>query len=318
MRRRRLAWFRLSAATVLVLVLCLGAAPAAPACPPPPVQPSVAQMQAAQRDARDLGLLWRLSKDGHDSWLFGTIHVGTLAWSTPGPRLREALMRSDVLALEIDPMDPGLAAQLQQATRNAPPAEPDLRRRLQAQAEAACLGADALAGVHPLLQLMTLTLLQARHEGLDAAFAQELMLAAAARAAGLSLVALESVEQQVGALLPSDPAQMQQLLQQGLEQLERAVAAGVLRRLTAAWADGDLDTLQRYAQWCECAEDEAQRAWLHRLLDERNAQLAAGIDALHAQGRKVLAAVGALHMTGTQALPELLQQRGYQVQRVAF
>jgi uncharacterized protein YbaP (TraB family) len=301
-----------------VLALGLGGAAAAPACPPPPAPPSAAQWQAAQRDARDVGLLWRLSKDGRDSWLFGTIHVGKLAWSAPGPALRQALARSDVLALEIDPTDPQIAARLQQATRDAPAADAALRQRLQKQAVAACLSGDALQGLHPMLQLMTLTLLQARQEDLDAAFSQELMLATAARAAGLRIVALESVEQQIAALLPQEPVQMQRLLEQSLDQLERGRASTVLRRLADAWAAGDLGMLERYAQWCECADTDEQRAWLLRLNDERNAHLAKGIDALHMRGQQVFAAVGALHMTGAQALPGLLRQHGYQVQRVHF
>jgi uncharacterized protein YbaP (TraB family) len=132
------------------------------------------------------------------------------------------------------------------------------------------------------------------------------------------IVALESVEQQVGALLPADAAQLQHLLEQGLEPLERGRASPLLRRLAEAWAAGDLDKLERYADWCECADTAEQRAWLRQLNDERNAHLAAGIDTLHAGGQSVLAAVGALHMTGPQALPGLLQQRGYRVQRVGF
>jgi len=306
----------LRACAAALLALGLGHAVAAPPCPPPPAAPTAAQ--AAQRGARDLGLLWRLSKDGRDSWLFGTIHVGKPAWMAPGPALRQALARSDVLALEVDPTDPQGAAGLQQATRDAPPADAALRQRLQALAAAACVPPEALQGLHPMLQLMTLTLLQARQDGLDAAFAQELMLAAAARAAGLRIVALESVAQQIGALLPQDPAQLQQLVEQSLDQLERGRASPILRRLAEAWAAGDLETLERYAEWCECADTPQQRAWLRQLNDERNAHLAAGIDELHARGHKVLAAVGALHMTGAQALPRLLQQRGYIVHRVGL
>ena len=300
------------------LALGLGVAVSAPACPPPAPAPTAAEWQAAQRDARDVGLLWRISKDGRDSWLFGTLHVGKLAWSAPGPALRQSLAHSDVLALEIDPGDPQLAEQMQRAMRDAPAADAALLTRLRAQATVACVDAEALQGLHPMLQLVTLTLLQARHDELDAAFAQELMLAAAARSAGLRIVALESVRQQIEALLPTDPAQMQRLLDQGLEQLEQGRASPVLRRLATAWAAGDLDTLQRYEQWCECADDEASRQWLRQLNDDRNAALAAGIAALHGRGLRVLAAVGALHMTGPQALPRLLQQRGFKVQRVGF
>jgi len=283
-------------------------------CPPPPAQPSEAQQQAAQRQARDHGLLWRLSKDGRESWLFGTLHVGRPEWSAPGQVLRQALAGSDLLALEIDPADPALAAQLREAMHNTPESDPVLRQRLQRQAAAACLPDTALQGLPPTLQLMTLTLLQARHDALDAAFGQEQMLAAAARAAGLRIVALESVAQQIELLLSADAA----LLEAALDQLEAGRSRALMRRLAQAWADGDLQTLERYEQWCECADTDAQRAWLRRLNDARNAPLAAGIDALHAAGHKVFAAVGALHMTGPQTLPRLLQERGYTVQRLRF
>ncbi len=287
-------------------------------CPPPPAQPSAAQQQAAQRDARDHGLLWRISKHGRESWLFGTLHVGRLEWSVPGPLLRQALTGSEVLALEIDPADPALAAQLREAMRNVPEPDPALRQRLQHQATEACLPAAALQGLPPMLQLMTLTLLQARRDALDASFGQEQMLAATARASGLRIVALESVEQQIELLLPADAALMHGLLEAALDQLETGRSRALMRRLAQAWADGDLQTLERYEQWCECADSEAQRAWLRRLNDARNAPLAARIDALHAAGHKVFAAVGALHMTGPQALPRLLQERGYTVQRLRF
>lgn len=283
-------------------------------CPPPPAQPSAAQLQAAQRHARDHGLLWRISKGGRESWLFGTLHVGRLEWSQPGPQLRQALAGSDVLALELDPADPALPAQLQEAMRRAPAPDPALRQRLQQQATAACLPEGALQGLPPTLQLMTLTLLQARHDALDAAFGQEQMLAAAARAAGLRIVALESAQQQIDLLLSADAA----LVDEALDQLEAGRSRALMRRLAQAWADGDLQMLERYEQWCECADTEVQRAWLHQLNDARNASLAAGIDALHAAGNKVFAAVGALHMTGAQGLPRLLQERGYTVQRLQF
>jgi uncharacterized protein YbaP (TraB family) len=97
-----------------------------------------------------------------------------------------------------------------------------------------------------------------------------------------------------------------------------ALPRGVWRRLAQAWADGDLGALEDYPNWCRCADTESQRALLRRLNDERNAAMAERIDALHGQGRRVFAAVGALHMTGPQALPLLLAQRGFEVQRVGL
>ena len=57
---------------------------------------------------------------------------------------------------------------------------------------------------------------------------------------------------------------------------------------------------------------------MRKLNDDRNAPLADGIENQHRLGKRVFAAVGALHMTGPQGLPLLLAQRGFKVERVAF
>jgi uncharacterized protein YbaP (TraB family) len=92
----------------------------------------------------------------------------------------------------------------------------------------------------------------------------------------------------------------------------------VLRRLAEAWEQGDLAALEDYLAWCECGDSEADREFMRRLNDERNGPLADGIAALHERGQRIFAAVGALHMTGPQALPALLAARGFRVERVAF
>ena len=55
-----------------------------------------------------------------------------------------------------------------------------------------------------------------------------------------------------------------------------------------------------------------------RLLEGRNPLLAERIAQLHASSKGVFAAVGALHMIGPLALPTLLRERGFRVERVEF
>jgi uncharacterized protein YbaP (TraB family) len=92
----------------------------------------------------------------------------------------------------------------------------------------------------------------------------------------------------------------------------------MLKHMAEVWADGRLGELENYEKWCECVETETDRAMMRRMLDERNPGLAGGIDAIHASGRSVFAAVGSLHMIGDQGLPALLARRGYRVERVDF
>ena len=80
-------------------------APAA-ACPPAVVSTSAADGADGRGAPRDRGLLWRITRDGHSSYLYGTLHVGKPAWQRLGPQVAAALRASDVLALEVDPGDP--------------------------------------------------------------------------------------------------------------------------------------------------------------------------------------------------------------------
>jgi hypothetical protein len=296
----------------LALALCLGITQFAQAatCPPAPAMPTAAQAERWARGAPDRGVLWRISRGGHSSYLFGSLHVGKPDWAYPGPALRAAWEATEVLAVELDPADVGpvLAAAPPPA-----PLPPALARRVEAQARAACLPPGALGTLPALLQLSTLTLLEARHDGFDAGFGQDLMLLARAKAEGRPVQSLESVEEQLAALEP-DPAELPALVDGGLRQLQRGQVRAPLRRLAAVWSRGDLATLADYPRWCACADTPAERAWLVRVNDERNVHLAERITALHGAGQRLLVAVGALHMSGPQALPQLLAARGFEVQ----
>lgn len=283
----------------------------APSCPPPlPVHASTAA-------PHDRGLLWRATRDGRTSWLYGTLHVGKPAWRRFGPQLEAALRATDVLALEIDPSDPTLMSTLAEV-QPAAPLPPALRARLEQAHQRACISPELMATLHPLLQVTTLTVLEARWMGMDPTYAMEVLLAAQVRASGRRVVSLETAARQKAALVPDDAAEAMSALGQSLAQLEDRSARRVLARMALAWEHGDLAALEDYTTWCECADSAADRAFMRKLNDERNGPLADGIEAQHRQGQRVFAAVGALHMTGPQALPRLLAERGFKVERVPF
>ena len=281
-------------------------------CPPALVTPT-----EAKTAPKDRGLLWRATRDGRTVYLFGTLHVGKPSWRQLGPLTSAALRASDVLALEVDPNDPALLQALAD-TRPPQPLPAPLEQRLARAFERACMASEALASLHPVLQVTTLTVMEARWMGMDSSYAMEQVLSSPVHMPGRRLVALESAAEQIKALVPEDEAEARTLLEQSLQQLEDKTARRVLERLAAAWEQGDLAALEDYGHWCECAANESDRDFLRKLNDERNGPLADGIERQHRQGKRVFAAVGALHMTGPQALPRLLEQRGFKVERVLF
>lgn len=297
-------------AACLALQLQWMAAPAEAACPPPPLVPSAAQAATWAAQAPDRGLLWRITRDGHSSYLFGSLHLGKPDWAYPGPALRAAWAATEVLAVELDPADVG------PALAGMPPAEPlapAQARRMRAQAQAACLSPAGLAALPVMLQLATLTLMEARRDGFDASFGQDQMLLDWARREARPVQSLETVQEQLEALAPA-PAELTAVVDGALQQMQAGQVRAPLRKLAATWARGDLKVLADYPRWCACADTPAERDWLRRLNDDRNLNLAERIAALHGAGQRLLVAVGALHMTGPQALPRMLAARGFEVQ----
>jgi uncharacterized protein YbaP (TraB family) len=283
-------------------------------CPAPPKAPTEQAVRDGMAHARDRGVLWKLERDGRVSWLYGTVHVGRAEWLYPGPNVFEALITSASVALELDITDPAVA----QALTQLPPGVADQplsakqRRRLQIQSAAACIPMDQLAGAHPLMQVTAVSASINRRQGLDPMWAQEVMLAGISRSLGKPIASLETPAMQLAALLPTDPVELQREIEAGLDQLEDGRASALLNRLVHDWEVGDLADITNYPQWCECLSDEADKAVMRKLLDDRNPGLADGIAALHEKGT-VFAAVGAMHMTGPKALPALLQAKGFVV-----
>ena len=299
----------------------------APACPPTARVPTNEQVQAGMRDARDHGFLWRLRRDGRVSFLYGTVHVARAAWMYPGPRTMRALNGSDTVALELDLLDPDIqrrlatamaatAADGAQPSRVPAPLPAALQQRLQRQFDAECLPTQALAALGPEMQIATLASLAGRRDGLDPSYGIDLFLAGWAHAAKKTVVSLETPEMQIALLRADTDAERNEFVQSALAQIEGGQSRPLLRRLTQAWADGDLGEFVSYGEWCDCMKTEADRAAMVRLLDDRNPALADAVSALHARGSRVFAAVGSLHMAGPAGLPALLAQRGFQVERL--
>lgn len=305
--RRRIAAFIVSA-------FAAGFA-AAQECPPTP-QPFTPDMFQPAATTPDRGPLWKISRDGAVSYLHGTLHVGRRDWLPAGPAISRALRESDVVALELDPLD--IAPQAVAAykpRRGEAPLPPPLRERMEAVWRAECLPATVRIGP-PEFQAASLMSFVGRRDGFDAAYGSEIYLAIAARAGQRRVVSLESIELQLRALEAGSHAEAEAMVGEMLQEIESGRARRMLARMAAAWESADMARLEDYEKWCECMETEAERRLMRRLLDDRNPHLAERIAQLHGSSGKVLAAVGTLHMVGPRGLPALLKARGFSVERV--
>jgi uncharacterized protein YbaP (TraB family) len=231
-----------------------------------------------------------------------------------------ALRASDTMALELDVLDPGIQDRLRigMAPQPGRALASDLSERLLAQVKAACLPAQWMAATTPEMVATTLVVMAARWQGLDPAYAIDVVLAGLGHSLHKPVASLETPELQLAILRGRTREETSSIVEQSLAELESGRATPLLLRIAQVWADGRYDELDRYPQWCECLDTDEERAMQRRLLDDRNPGLAERIDALHRSGKTVFAAVGSLHLIGPAGLPALLAQRGFQVERVAL
>lgn len=279
-----------------------------------------AAVQADPGGARDRGFLWRISKGGHDSWLYGTMHVARPAWVLPGPAVSAALRESRRIALELDVTDADIvqrlgAAQGPSGTEALPPA---LEARLQAQARSACMPETVRRSLSPVLLALNLSVTAGRADGLDPAYGIDGFLALLGRQLGKTVSSLETPELQIEMLSGGSPEQRLQMIDRTLAELESGRTRRLLRHIADVWSGSQFAELERYASWCQCLDNEDDRRDMERMLDERNPAMVRQIAAWHEDGEAVFAAVGSLHMIGPQGLPALLKARGYRVERIVF
>jgi uncharacterized protein YbaP (TraB family) len=300
-----------------------GQAPAHAAadCPPDPQAPTRDEALAAMRNATDSGFLWKATKGGHSSWLYGTIHVAQRSWMVPGPHVLKALQASDVIALELDPTDPDINARLQRAIvrrPGAPELSPALEARLRAQMAAECLAPSLLEGLRPEMRAVTVEVMGGRRIGLFPAFGIDVVIAGMGRGMKKPIRSLETPESQASLLVSDDPRETEHSVSDILDELESGNAPRILGRLASDWHRGDLDDLGTYADWCGCLSTPEQRADFVKLVDDRNPLMASRIAQWHAEGTSLFVAVGTLHMLGDNGLPALLRARGFVVDRVTY
>jgi uncharacterized protein len=281
-------------------------------CPLPPPAEKITP-------AKDRGFLWRISKGGHTSYLYGTVHTAKLDWIFPGKTVLAAFRASDRVAVEVDWRDPDVkqrVAKSLSAPENNPPLPDPLLKRIQTFAERVCFPLSDLDKIPLPLKLTALAFYMSRYDGLYPEFGIDASLSELAfLLGGKPVVSLENFETRDRV---DDASDRIVLATEQIEGLESGRTRELGLRIVEVWAESRYDDFLRYKEWCECFDTDAHRRNWGRFTEDRNRIMALGIDALHEMGDSVFAAVGYAHMVGDRGLPRLLEQMGYQVEFVVF
>ena len=285
--------------------------------------PVAASAHGRPADARRQGALFRISRDGRWSYLFGTIHVGNKSMYPLAPEVGTALADSRQLVLELDTRAEGdfqraLAAHAsyrdgQQIGQHVAPAT---LVRLRAALAAAGVDFGSVAHLKPWLLANYLMGLELQRSGYDRNHGLEAFLLEDARRRGTAVAELESADYQLSLYDTLDTAEAERYLSEVLDELASGTALRKSRAMIDAWTSGDAAALDALFPDATAAATVMSDFTRRVLLDRRNPEMAARIERYIKEGKTSFVGVGLLHLLGANGLPRLLAQRGYQVERM--
>ncbi len=274
-----------------------------------------AHWQKEALHVKEKGFLWQLEKDGRTSWLLGTLHVNKPETFLLGARVTRALLSSDVLAVELNILDEAVMSQLmKKASADPVVLTPKTRLAVKDLLLQTCHpSAEQPESIAKLFLLPVLQQAHMRKSGFFADYGVDLLLMGMAHGMKKPIYSLETAETQARVLdFLLEGKSIEDATSEYLKSIAENSFEQPIERMYEAWLRGDIEALQNYAQWCECSGEKNEHTF-KLLIDDRNLGLSQGITQLHDKGQRVFAAVGMLHMTGSNAVQVLLEQAGFRV-----
>ncbi|MFC3032946.1 TraB/GumN family protein [Pseudoalteromonas fenneropenaei] len=264
--------------------------------------------------------LYLIEKNGQQSYLFGTVHMGDQSMAVLPEKVTQALKSSDQLVVEVD-LSQLTAAQLQArafplmllpegqtlASRLDPSHYEKLANYLQSQG----MDITQVQRLQPWAVMIELARMAYMRAGYMPEYGVDMQLLKLAKQLQKPVLELETIEQQFG--LFSRLGEFEgQMIDDALAQLNDANK--YIHPLIYAWQRGDNDGLASYHRSI-FGQDEYTKRSEQILLTERNRAWVTTLVPKLKQ-HSLFIAVGALHLTEQQGLLELLKINGFKIKKV--
>ncbi len=274
----------------------------------------------AQSDVRR-GFVYEVRKGNQSALLLGTIHVGRPEFYPLPAATLGRIERADAIVLEADVTDTGRAIAATQKYAVYAAGEPGLdtrlppalKARIEAIAERNQLETTPLWRMKPWMLGNVLALFEAAQAGYMPALSVEAYLTRIAKQNGKPVLELESIEQQFELFERAPFATQVAFLEDAVKAVETNGARREINRIAQAWETGDAAALDRLMAEMRAQTSVGARFTVDTILLGRHPAMVRRIEALMAEGRNNLIAVGSLHLAGPDGLVAMLRARGYTV-----
>lgn len=265
-------------------------------------------------------LLYAVRDRDSTMYLYGTVHVRPRGADWGNARVRAAIDEASevwtelLMTPETDAQTQVLALQLGAAPAGQPLSSwlsEEENASLNAVTTRLGLPQGSLEPYRPWLAALTLTVVPLVQAGYDPNSGVDRSIDAYSDAAGKSMRALETAEQQLGFFGSLSPELQREMLREAIAESEQV--ATMIGEMSAAWEQGDEralaqavieETRTEYPELYQTLFVQRNNAWMEELTREMEG---AGVDFI---------AVGAGHLIGRDGLVAQFRARGYRVERV--
>ena len=262
--------------------------------------------------------LWKVQSGTKLLYLAGSVHALSPDVYPLSPAFEKAFSASDTLVEEIDlaeadalTLAPTILAKgmYLDGRRFDTVVSKETATLVAARLKDAGLPAEMFQAMKPWMVMLTVAALEAQKAGLDPNLGLDKHFYDRAKAAGKTIIGLETTVSQIDRLDTMSESLQEQMLRSSLSEAD--TARNSLKTIVTAWRRGDAATLEKTL----LADFTEYPAAYRSLIVERNNNWIPQIDACLARPTPCMVVVGAAHLVGPDGLLTLLQRKGYKIEQ---
>ena len=273
-------------------------------------------ISALSLDAKSL--LYKVSSERSSVYILGSIHLAKPDLYPLESAIEEAYSKSDLLVVELDAesRESVTAMQNAMATLGTYSEGKSLRSELSAATYRALksytdkrgIPLEPMEQMRPWVVMLQLSMREMLRLGYSPELGIDKHFLDHAKGEGKSVVALETIEEQMALLSRDDKAYQEKLLRYSLASMSGMEP--MLKELSESWKKGDAEAMEKMFL-LSMQDDKSLKDVYDGLVTRRNYKMAEKIEGFLRSDRDCFVVVGAGHVIGKEGIIDLLERRGY-------